>query len=155
VWPELRVGKVMCWVRVKVSKRSKSHQWKEGAGRRTAGRESGWSQVSVRQRISIFWSWIMCLSISGLLNKWVMEEADLILNVDSFKVGCTAETRPGFTSTSSARSKRQMVSREDVLQWMQRFWRINDLGLKMKISQSRDWHTHGGGMRGSCESWCE
>ena len=58
----------------------------------------------------------MCLSISRLLNKWVMEEADLILNVDSFKVGCTAETRPGFTSTSSARSKRQMVSREDVLQ---------------------------------------
>ena len=46
-------------------------QWeilKEGGKREfmTTGRESGFSQVSVRQRISIFWSWIKCLRILGL-----------------------------------------------------------------------------------------
>jgi hypothetical protein len=80
-----------------------------------AGRVSGWSQVSVRQRMSILLSRIRCLRISGLLYRWVIEEADLILNVASFKVGKTAGTGPGFISTSPAKSKRQKVSKEEVL----------------------------------------
>ena len=86
-----------------------------------------------------------------------MEEADLKLNVASFKVGCEVETGPGLISTSPARSNRQRVSREDVLWWMQSFWSVNDLGLKMKMkgSRSRDWHTEGGGMRGRCGCWWE
>jgi len=84
-----------------------------------------------------------------------MAEADLILNVTSFKVGCEVETGPGLISTSPARSNRQRVSREDVLWWMQSFWRVNNLGLKMKGSRSRDWHTEGGGMRGRCGCWRE
>ena len=51
----------------------------------------------------------------------VGEEADLILNVASFKVGCTAETGPGLISTSPARSIRQRVSKEDVLWCTQSF----------------------------------
>ena len=86
-----------------------------------------------------------------------MEEADLILNVASFKVGWEVETEPGLISTSPARSNRQRVSREDVLWWMQSFWRVNNLGLKMKMkgSRSRDWHTESGGMRGRCGCWRE
>lgn len=45
-----------------------------------------------------------------------MEEADLILNVASFKVGGIAETGPGLISTSPVRSSRQKVSREEILQ---------------------------------------
>jgi hypothetical protein len=57
----------------------------------------------------------MCFRISGLLYEWVMEEADLMLNVPSFKVGCTVEMGPGLISTSPARSSRQRVSKEDVV----------------------------------------
>ena len=57
----------------------------------------------------------MCLRISGLLYEWVMEEADLMLNVASFKVGSTAEIGPGLISKSPARSSRQRVSKEDVV----------------------------------------
>ena len=42
-------------------------------------------------------------------------DADVILNVASFKVGCEIETGPGLISTSPARSNRQRVSKEDVL----------------------------------------
>ena len=45
----------------------------------------------------------------------MMQEADLILNVASFKVGGKAETGPGLISTPP-RSSRQKVSREEVLQ---------------------------------------
>ena len=42
-----------------------------------------------------------------------MAEADLILNITSFKVGCEVETGPGLISTSPA--NRQRVSKEDVV----------------------------------------
>ena len=41
----------------------------------------------------------------------MIEEANLILNVASFKVGCTAEAGPGLISTSPARSIRQRAAR--------------------------------------------
>ena len=44
-----------------------------------------------------------------------MEEADLILKVASFRVGCMAYTGPGLISTSPARSKRQRVNKEEAL----------------------------------------
>ena len=51
----------------------------------------------------------------------MIEEADLILKVASFKVGCTAETGPGLISTPPAKNIRQRVSKEDVLRYTQSF----------------------------------
>ena len=47
--------------------------------------------------------------------KWVTKEADLILNVVTFKVGTIVETGPGLISTSPAKSSKQKVSNEEVL----------------------------------------
>ena len=47
--------------------------------------------------------------------KWVIEEADLILNVARFKVGRIVETGPALISTSPAKSSKQQVSKVEVL----------------------------------------
>ena len=72
-----------------------------------AGRVSGWSQVSVRQKASILWSCIKCLRISGLLCMSVIEEADLILKDARFIVERIDWTGPGLISTSPAKRRRQ------------------------------------------------
>ena len=54
----------------------------------------------------------------------MIEEAYLtatLINVASFKVGCTAETGPGLISTSLAKSIKQRVSKDDVLWCTQSF----------------------------------
>ena len=94
---------------------------------------SGWSQVSVRHRISMLWSRMICLRISGLLWSVVIEEADRILKVARFMVGLVTGLGlgPGFSSTSPARSKRHIVSRLLVERCMQRLGGMRDFGLKM------------------------
>jgi hypothetical protein len=50
----------------------------------------------------------------------VIDEADLILKEEKFKVGCGEAVGPGFISTSPAKSRRQKISRKEVRRGMRR-----------------------------------